>query len=240
MPGTLRRTREWRVTLATKWAYLDHLTAPEIVDKFEDEYGIEITRRTVANYLDEREAEEVEEQISEKHANTRLQIADREERKHQRARKAEATATKDVPIQRVFPVVETVDRGMVDPETEVFHTRDWRFYSDDDDWPEWATPGHDVLIEFTGDHRRLEAGDRYPVCGIDGEPKYTSEFVGLETVPDEKTRSFSRQEQSAHLEAKGEILGLYEETVNLQADVETSMDDEQQTELLDAIADLQE
>jgi hypothetical protein len=236
MAGTLRRTREWRVHLANKWSYLDNLTAETIADKFEDEYDIDITPRTVYNYLSEEEAEAVEDRINKEHANTRLQIADREERLYQRAREAEANATVEAPIKRVFPRVEQrrVDRDPMAHPT-------WEFISPDHpEWPEWATPGRDAPIVFTDDTTRVQPGEKYPVEGIDGEPKYTTELVGVETVPNEKARAFRRGEQSDHLEAKGEILNLYEENVNLQADVEQSMDDEQQAELLDAIDALQD
>jgi len=236
MAGTIHGTREWRVTLATKWAYLDNLEASEIVEKFDRELGIELTRQTIYDYLAEKEAEEVEEQIAQAHANTRLQIADRQERLYQRAREAEANATEERPIQRVFPRVEQrrADRDpMEHPE--------WMFVGPDHDaWPEWATPGKDAPIVFTDDTTTVRPGEKYPVEGLDGEPKYTTELVGVETVPDEKARAFRRAEQADHLEAKGEALGIYEENINLQADVEQSMDDDQQAELLDAIDALQD
>lgn len=235
MPGQLKGSREWRVTLATKWAYLDHLEAPEIVDRFEETHGIDISVHTVRDYLDEKEAQQVRDQIKDEHANVRLQIADREERLYQRARTAETQALEDQPIVRVVPKTGTVptdrESTMTWPAWEIVQPGD-------EDYPEWAAE-RDIVIRFLGENVELRPGETYPLQAVDGSPRYTKEFDGMERdQPDLKGRAMARQEQSQHLEAKGEVLGVYEETINIDADVEQSLDDESESALLEAVEEL--
>ena len=80
--------REQRVTLALKWHYLDHLNPDEIQERFEETGHGSFAKSTIRQYLNEEPADEVVEMIEQEHANTRLQIAEREERMFQRARRA--------------------------------------------------------------------------------------------------------------------------------------------------------
>jgi len=208
-------TRDRRVTLALKWHHLDHLSVKEIQDRFEAEGIGSYARSTIRRYLNEQSAEEVKEQIRERHADVRLQIAEREERLYQRAREAEAQATEDRPIVRVVPKTERVSRDRATPQS----VQDWEVVDPDDpEYPEWATE-RDIIIRFTEQTRSVEPGGEYPVQAVDGSPRYTKEFAGLQREqPDQKARAMARQEQSAHLEAKGEILGVYETDINLDVD----------------------
>ena len=230
----MRGTREHRVTLAVKWRYLDHLRPQEIVERFQEE-GYNITSvSTVNDYLSESPKEEVLEQIEKQHVDTRLQIAEREEHLYQRAREDEQRAVQDVPIKRVIP-----QTGRVREKDAPMEYPRWEFVEPgDDDWPVWADDD-DTIIRFLDETVLLEAGEPFPARGLDGKPKYTSEFAGLERdQPHLQGRQAARYEQSAHLENKGEVLGIYEETINLDADVETSLDDDDKNELLDAISKL--
>jgi hypothetical protein len=232
-------TRERRVTLALKWKHLDNLDIEEIQDRFEETGHGSFTRSTIRNYLNEEPADAVLEQIEEEHANVRLQIAEREERMYQRARDAEATATKDEPIKRVVPQTRVckADRGR-------FTMDRWEFLDpDDENWPEWAEEG-DVIIRFIDDGQAvIEPGDEYPVQAFDGSPKYTTEFAGLKRdVDDPKQQAMARQEQSAHLEAKGEALGIYSTDINMTVDGDVDHSVELDSETAAAIreADLDE
>ncbi|WP_135807348.1 hypothetical protein [Halorussus marinus] len=209
-------TRERRVTLALKWHYLDNLSVEEIQDRFEDEGVGSYAKSTIRGYLNEEPKEEVIEQIEQKHADVRLQIAEREERLYQRARNAESQAVEDQPIVRVVPKTETVSN---DRETPMSWPA-WEIVEPgDDDWPEWATE-RDVIIRFVDNEQtRVLPGEEYPLRAIDGSPKYTKELAGLERdQPDLKGQAMARQEQSSHLEAKGEALGIYSTDINMQVD----------------------
>lgn len=216
MPGQKKGSREWRVTLAVKWAYLDHLTVPEIKDRFEDELGIELAESTIRDYLDEQEAQEVEELIREEHANTRLQIAEREEQLYRRAREAEFVAVEDQPIVRVVP---KTGRVAADRESPMRWPAWEQVDPGDDDWPEWAEE-RDIIIRFLDYQIELQPGEAYPLRQVDGSPRYTKEFDGLERdQPDLQGRAMARQEQSSHLQAKGEVLGVYTDHIELDGDL---------------------
>ncbi|MFB9804121.1 hypothetical protein ACFFQF_00865 [Haladaptatus pallidirubidus] len=212
--------------MAVKWAYLDHLSVPEIVDRFDDRVGIELAPSTIRDYLDEKEAHEVEELIKEEHANTRLQIAEREEQKHKRARQDEERATEDVPIKATVPQTAVVEGAPKELQA-------WEFVEPgDDDWPDWAVE-RDTIVRFLDRTVTLEPGTHYPIQGLDGSPRYTTTMVGLaRDQPDIPARQAARSEQSRHLEAKGKVLGVYENTINLEQEVEHTLDDDSEGALL--------
>lgn len=232
-------TRERRVTLALKWKHLDNLDIDEIIERFEETGHGSFARSTIRDYLSEEPADAILEQIEEEHANVRLQIAEREERMYQRARDAESTATKDEAIKRVVPQTRVCksERGR-------FTMDRWEFVDpDDEDWPEWAEEG-DVIIRFLDDGQAvINPGDEYPVQAFDGSPKYTTEFAGLERgVDDPKQQAMARKEQSQHLEAKGDVLGVYSTDINMNIDGEVGVSVELDSETAAAIreADLDE
>jgi hypothetical protein len=216
-------TRDRRVTLALKWHHLDNLSPQEVRDRFEAEGIGDYTLSTIRDYLNEAPADEVIEQIEAEHANVRLQIAEREEQLYQRAREAEAASVEDEPIKRVVPQTTQVPSDLDGP----IRAAGWEELDpEDDDYPEWATE-RDVIIRFTDEPRDVMPGERRPIQGIDGEPKYTTEFVGLRRdQPDLQGQAMARQEQSKHLEAKGEALGVYSTDINMSvdADVEHSVE----------------
>jgi len=226
--------RDRRVTLALKWHYLDNLSAEEVRDRFEAEGIADLTVSTVRDYLTEQPREEVVEQIEQKHADTRLQIAEREEAKAKRAREAERNATRKEPIQAMVPQMDTV----TDREAPI-RVADWeRVPPGVDRRPEWAEE-RDVVVVFTDETEVLEAGQEYPVgarrAGAPARPgtfpSFTRETVGIERdAVDEQAAALARKEQSDHLEAKGEALGIYSTDINLQAEVESeqtiSLDEE--------------
>jgi len=227
-------TRERRVTLALKWHYLDNLSPKEVRDRFEAEGIGDYALSTIRGYLNEKPREEIVEQIEQEHANTRLQIAEREQAMVERAREAERNATREEPIQAMVPQMDTVK----DREAPI-RVADWeRVPPDDDRRPGWAEE-RDVVVVFTDDTQVLEAGQEYPVGAREAGaparpgtyPQFTRKTVGVERdAVDEKQAAMARQEQSAHLEAKGEALGIYSVDVNLQAEVESeheiSLDEE--------------
>lgn len=211
-------TRERRVTLALKWKHLDHLEVDEIQERFEETGHGSFTKSTIRNYLNEDPADEVMRMIEEEHANTRLQIAEREERMFKRAREAEEQSTKDEAIKRVVP---KTDRVPPDREGPMLWT-EWEIVEPgDDDWPEWAKE-RDVVIRFVDGQTQLMPGEKYPIKAVDGSPSYTTEMIGLERdVDDLQGKAMARQEQSKHLEAKGEALGVYKDRLELEGSLET-------------------
>lgn len=207
--------RERRVTLALKWRYLDNLSVEQIQERFESEGYGSYAKSTIRDYLSEQPKEEVIEQIENEQADVRLQIAEREERMYQRAREAESKAVEDEPIKRVVPQTKYCKKSDGAIEMPA-----WEFVeAGDDDWPDWAEEG-DVIIRFLEDETRLvEPGDEYPLRSFDGSPRYTTEFVGLERdVDDLQGQAMARQEQSSHLQAKGDVLGVYQENINMTVD----------------------
>lgn len=204
-------TRERRVTLALKWHHLDNLSPREVRDRFEAEGIGDYALSTIRDYLNDAPADEVVEQIENEHANVRLQIAEREEQMYQRARDAEAESVEDEPIKRVAPQTKTA--------RERQHVPAWEFVdADDDDYPDWATE-RDVIIRFVEGEREVVEGQEFPLQSLDGSPKYTTEFVGLRRdQPDLQGKAMARQEQSKHLEAKGEVLGVYSTDINMNVD----------------------
>jgi hypothetical protein len=108
----------------------------------------------------------------------------------------------------------------------------------DDDWPDWAEE-HDIIIRFLDERKEVYPGEPFPQRSLDGSPSYTSEMIGLERdVPDIDRRRAARGEQSKHLQAKGEVLGVYTDVVELDVDDERSIDEEDKAELLEAIEEL--
>ena len=205
-------TRDRRVTLALKWHHLDNLDVEGIQERFEQEGIGSYARSTIRDYLNEEPREAVIEQIEAEQADVRLQIAEREERLYQRAREAESLATENRPRVRVVPMTERVPRDRQNPR----RVPDWEIVDvDDPDCPEWATE-RDVIIRFVDGRRSVRPGERYPIQAIDGSPRYTKEFDGLERdQPDLKQQAMARQEQSSHLQAKGEVLGAYSTDINM-------------------------
>lgn len=204
-------TRERRVTLALKWHHLDNLEVEEIQERFEDEGVGSYARSTIRKYLNEAPADEVIEQIEAEHANVRLQIAEREEQMFQRAREAESESVEDEPIKRVAPQTKTARERQHVPAWEIVG-------AEDDDYPEWATE-RDVIIRFVDGEREVLEGQEFPLQSLDGSPKYTTEFVGLRRdQPDLQGQAMARQEQSKHLQAKGDALGVYSTDINMNVD----------------------
>jgi hypothetical protein len=217
--------RDRRVTLALKWYHLDRLSVDEIRDRFE-QAGIEpntggaFSRSTIRDYLSEATAGEIVEQVAQKQADARVQIGERYERLYQRARDAEFKATTDEPITGLRP--QSDFNTTPNPIT----VQDWtRITPDDDRYPAWATPNQDVVIEFTSGAREVAPGAAYYVPDPAGEPQYEQALVGLERdQPDEKVRSFRREEQAEHLAEKADVLGVSEENVNLNMSGEVGHD----------------
>lgn len=230
--------RDRRVTLALKWKYLDNLDVEEIQERFEQEGYGSYAGSTIRGYLNEEPKEEVIEQIENEQADVRLQIAEREERMYQRSRSAESKATKDEPVIRVVP---KTDRVPGDRESPLTWTG-WEFVDPDDgDWPEWAE-ARDVIIRFTDDTRQLHPGEAYPLKAVDGSPRYTKEFDGLERdQPDLQGQQMARQEQSSHLQAKGDVLGVYKDRLEVEGSLETEstvgLDDETKEIARDVLAE---
>jgi hypothetical protein len=204
--------RDRRVTLALKWHYLDNLGVGEIQERFDQEGIGSYARSTIRGYLNEDPEEAVIEQIEAEQSNVRLQIAEREERMFQRARDAETQATRDEPIKRAVPQTSRVSTGR---ETAI-SVPNWEVLDEDDpERPDWAT-SRDVVIRFSGGTRRMRPGEEYPIQAVDGSPTYTTEMVGLERDQlDLQGQALARKEQSAHLEAKGEALGIYKDRLEL-------------------------
>jgi len=218
------RTRDQRVTCALKWHYLDGLGPAEIQERFEEDHDVELAQSTIRGYLSEEPREEIVEQIEQEHADTRLQIAEREQAMLERAREAERNATRDEPIQAMVPQMARVK------ESEgTLRVADWETVPPGDDRrPVWADE-RDVVAIFVDDTRFLEPGQEYPVgarrAGKPARPGTFPEFrqarVGIKRdVVDQKTAAMARQEQSQHLQAKGEALGVYSTDINLTAEVE--------------------
>jgi len=229
-------TRDRRVHLALKWHHLDNLDVEEIRERFEREGIGSYARSTVRGYLNEQPKDEVIEAIEQRHADVRLQIAEREEQLYQRARETEMEATEDQPIVRVVPKTERVPR---DRKSARF-VQAWEIVDvDDPDHPEWASE-RDVIIRFTDGETAVGPGEEYPIQAVDGSPRYTKEFDGLaRDQPDRKARAMARQEQSSHLQAKGDALGVYKDRVELEGSLETestvAVDDETKAALREAL-----
>lgn len=228
------RTRDQRVTCALKWHYLDGLGPAEIRDRFEEDHDVELTQSTIRDYLSEAPREEIVEQIENEHANTRLQIAEREQAMLERAREAERNATTDEPVMAMVPQMMTVKDN-----EGTLRVADWeRVPPGDDRRPEWASE-RDVIVVFVDDTKFLDPGQEYPAGARRGGyparpgtfPEFRQARVGIERdVTDPKQAAMARQEQSQHLQAKGEALGIYSVDVNLNAEVESehsvSLDEE--------------
>jgi hypothetical protein len=132
-----------------------------------------------------------------------------------RAREAESDAVRDESIVRVVPKTDQVppdrEQPLTWPEWEIVD-------AGDEDRPEWATE-RDVIIRFTDQQTQVRPGEEYPLRAVDGSVRYTKEFDGLERDQDDlKQQAMARSEQSKHLEAKGEALGVYSTDINMQVD----------------------
>lgn len=200
--------REHRVTLALKWAHLDGCSVDEIQDRFiENGYG-EYAHSTIQEYLREKPSEAVHEQIENEHADVRLRIIDRHERKHDRARQAEREVTDRQEVIALRP------ESTVNQRDSPIQVPDWRVLDTEEHPPE-AT-NHDKRITFLDDETRtIRPGESYYVSDPDGDPVYEEFVAAVEEVPDDKQQSFLRREQSHHLEQQGEAAGVYEEDINV-------------------------
>lgn len=209
---------ERRVQLALKWYHLDHLEVSEIQDRFEEEGYGSFTQRTIKGYINSKPSEEVLEQIRERHAATREQIAEREEQAWRRAREAEMESTRDEPLVGMVPEEEYVDGRRQSPKEIPY---EWEVLEPGHpDWPDWGDPELDTIIRFTEGMTLVEPGQPYPKRDWKGEPVYHKEVKGLQRdQPDRKSRSFLRREQTEHLEAKGEAMGIYEESIHVSGDL---------------------
>lgn len=227
------KSRDQRVTCALKWHYLDNLDPAGIQERFED-HGVELTQSTIRDYLSEAPKEEIVEQIEQEHANTRLQIAEHEQRLFESAREAESEATRDEWVEAAEPKMQ-----IVSGKEEPIEVSNWeRLEPGDDRRPAWATD-RDTVVMFVEGSRELYAGAEYPAgarrAGAPARagtfPEFTTRRVGLERdVPDQQAAAMARQEQSQHLKMKGEVLGVYSMDINLDADVDATVD---QTQSLD-------
>lgn len=230
---------ERRVTLALKWFYLDNLDYEEIQEKFEEQGYGSFARETIRKYVNQAEAaDEVMEQIRDEHANTRLQVADRQERLYQRAQEAEMQATDTEPIMGLVPQEDKVDGRLADPKRIPYS---WRVVQPGEELPDsapmGADPERDTIIEIIPDGvEHIQPGGTYPKRDWAGEPVYTTEPVGIRhDAPDLTQRSFLRQEQQKHLEAKGEAMGIYEETINISGDLGLDAEVSVPPELVEAV-----
>lgn len=218
-------TRDRRVTLALKWHHLDNLDVGEIRDRFEEEGIGSYARSTIRDYLNEKPKEEVIKAIEQRHADVRLQSAERYERMFQRAREAERAATRDEPIEAMVPKMDYVTQA-----EEPLRVADWeRAPPGDDRRPEWADD-RDTIVVFVDESRVLEAGQEYPVGARRGghparpgtHPEYRQAVVGVERdVDDPKGQAMARQEQSKYQREKADVLGVYSTDINLNAQVES-------------------
>lgn len=227
--------RDRRVHLALKWHHLDNLDVEEIRDRFEGEGIGDYTRSTVRDYLNEKPKEEVLEAIEARHAEVRLQSADRYERLYQRARKAEQGATRNEPIAAMVPKMERVTE-----RESPLRVADWELSPPGDDRrPEWADD-RDTIVVFVDDDRQLDAGAEYPVGARRGGaparpgtyPEFRKAKVGIERdEPDPKGRAMARSEQAKYQREKADVLGVYSTDVNMTVDgeVETSVTLDEET-----------
>lgn len=199
--------KERRVTLALKWRYLDGDSVDEIRQRFIDNGYGEYTYETVSRYLNEAPSEEVRKQIEEEHADVRLRVIDRHERKHDRALEAERSVTKREEVIALRP--ESARHAGDTP----INVPDW-VVLDESEHPSDAT-SHDKRIRFTDETRAVQPGEQYYVQDPDGEPIYEEYVAAVVEVPDDKQQSFLRREQSHHLEQQGEAAGVYEEDINV-------------------------
>lgn len=216
--------REHRVAVALKCYYLDNMEVPEIRDHL-DEKGLgDYTESTIRDYLNEKPKEEVVEQLEQKHANVRLQSAERFEELRQRAREAEKRATRDEAVTATVPKMSVVSAK----EAPLRVSRWERVPPGDDRRPGWASERDSVVI-FTEGARSLEPGTEYPVGARRGGaparagtfPEYRSATVGIERgEPDPKGRAMARKEQARYQEQKADVLGVYETDINMSVDGE--------------------
>lgn len=239
MPSVHKTQYERRVELALKWAYLDNLDYDEIQERFiEEGYG-EFAISTIRKYVNQSEAsEEVVEKIRESHANTRIQIAERQEELFKKARSSEMQATEDEPIKGLVPVEDKVDGRLNNPKSIPYN---WEVVRPGDELPpsapEGADPERDTIIRIDNSgSTTMKPGDTYPKRDWKGEPVYTTEIVGIRREsPDRTQRSFLRQEQQSHLQAKGEAMGIYEDTINLQGNIGLDAEVTIPEELIEAV-----
>ncbi|ELZ84445.1 hypothetical protein C453_12901 [Haloferax elongans ATCC BAA-1513] len=229
-------TRERRVTLALKWHHLDNLSAREIRDRFEEEGIGDYTRSTIRNYLNEKPKDEVLKQIEKKHADVRLQSAERYEELYQEARRdLETLAVGDDPVIAMVPKME-LHQGDEDKRVS-----NWTFLAEDDPRrPEWATE-HDRPIAFVDGVKHIQSGDEYP-AGADrgGPPEYREAVVGLRRdQPDLQKRQFARREMAGYQDQKVEVLGGPDElNVNVDGEVDHNHGvDEATQEIIEDLAD---
>lgn len=239
-------TRERRVTLALKWHHLDNLSVEEVRDRFEEEGIGSFARSTIRDYLNEKPKEEVLEQIEDKHADVRLQSAERYEDLYQRAREAEREATQDEKVTAMVPKTSVV-RSEEAPLT----VSTWRQVPPgDEDRPAWAGE-RDTVLMFTEGERHLDAGAEYPVGARRGAmparagtfPQFYQAVVGVERdVDDPKGQAMARKEQASYQREKADVLGVYSTDINMNVDgeLDTSVSLDEATAEAIREADLEE
>jgi len=226
---------ERRRNLVLKWYHLDNITEIEdLQDKLEQEGYKRVASSTIRKYIHYDEAgEETMEKVREKHADARLQIAEKLDNKHERARAAEEEATRDVSIEAVVPATTKADGR----RNQVRVPYGWeRIDPDDPDYPEWAQDRDTPIRILPQEETIVEGGEHYPVTDPFNQPKYTTQMVGIERdVPDRKSRSFLRQEQTDHLETKADVLGVTEDRIELGGSVSIEHEIEVPDEIVEAI-----
>ena len=219
---------ERRAHIARKLHYLDGMTAEAIAEHFERENIASVVPGTIEKFLKQEQAEETIEKVRENQADEDLRIAESLQRKHDRAREAERQATEDNAIEAVRPVddANTSDHSIRVP--------DWRVL-EGDERPAHAGP-EDVFIEGTDGTRDIPPGGPYYELDPEGNPKYETVLVGVERdQPDEKVRSFRRQEQAEHLGTKAQILGIDEDQVNVDVGGSIDIDHSVPEEIVTAV-----
>lgn len=216
--------KDHRVAVALKCYYIDHMEVPEIQERLEEKGLGSYAASTIRGYLNEKPKEEIVEQLEQKHANVRLQSAERFEELRSRAREAEKKATRDEAITATVPKMSVVSH-----EEEPLEVSTWeRVPPDDDRRPEWAAD-RDTVVIFTDGRRSLQAGTEYPVGARRGGrparagtyPEFRTATVGIRRdEPDPKGRAMARKEQARYQEQKADVLGVYETDINMSVDGE--------------------
>ena len=219
--------RDRRVTLALKWHYLDQLDPEQIRDRMDREGIADLTTSTIRDYLNEKPAEEVIEQIEDEQANIRLQSAERFERLYQRAREAEQTATREERITAMIPKMNRVPQN-----EEPLRVADWeRVPPGDDRRPPWADE-RDTVIVFVDNGRFLDAGEEYPVGARRAgqparpgtQPEYRKATVGIERdAENPEAKAMARSEQAKFQQEKADVLGVYSTDINMNVDGELGL-----------------
>jgi len=226
---------ERRRNLVLKWYHLDNIkNIEELRERLEQHGYMKVSASTIRNYLHYDEmGEETMEKVRERHADARLQIAEKLDSKHDRARASEEQATRDVPIKAVVPATTKADGR----RNQVTVPYGWeRIEPGESDYPSWAEDRDTPIRILPEEETRVEGGEHYPVTDPFNQPKYTTQMVGIERdVEDHKSRSFLRQEQTDHLETKADVLGVTEDKIELGGSVSIEHDIDVPDEIVEAI-----